>query len=78
MPTLTPAAAFSTCWPANRWTAAARIPSTSKNMLSNPCCWLIDLEAKAMTKLATLPRQPPYHMSLAPDGRALLLDLVTA
>jgi len=41
-----------------------------------PLLLLIDLEAKAMTKLATLPQQPTLSMSLAPDGRALLLDLV--
>ena len=41
-----------------------------------PMLLLIDLEAKAMTKLAILPQQPTLSMSLAPDGRALLLDLV--
>lgn len=41
-----------------------------------PLLLVIDLEARAMTKLATLPQQPTLHMSLAPDGRALLLDLV--
>ncbi|MFH7244128.1 MAG: Ig-like domain-containing protein [Spirulina sp.] len=42
-----------------------------------PLLLLIDLEAKAMTKLAILPQQPTLSMSLAPDGRALLLDLVS-
>ncbi len=41
-----------------------------------PFLLIVDLEAKAMSKLATLPQQPTLSMSLAPDGRALLLDLV--
>ncbi|QQE65689.1 hypothetical protein GFS31_23770 [Leptolyngbya sp. BL0902] len=40
-----------------------------------PLLLVIDLEARAMTKLATLPQQTTQHMSLAPDGRSLLLDV---
>ncbi len=35
----------------------------------------IDLEARVALKLLQLPQQPRIHMSLAPGGRSLLLDL---
>jgi hypothetical protein len=40
-----------------------------------PMLLVVDLEAKAMTKLATLPQETDQYMSLAPDGRSLLLDV---
>ncbi|NJL49822.1 MAG: Ig-like domain-containing protein [Leptolyngbyaceae cyanobacterium SM2_5_2] len=40
-----------------------------------PFLLAVDLEARAALKLLQLPQQPRIHMSLAPDGRSLLLDL---
>ena len=61
--------------------ASEQVDSRRRNALDvgeyteQPLLLAIDLEAKAMTKLATLPQQPNLHMSLAPDGRSLLLDV---
>ncbi|MEB3289939.1 MAG: Ig-like domain-containing protein [Leptolyngbya sp.] len=52
-----------------------RSPLDTQEYREQPLLLVIDLEAKAMTKLATLPQESNQHMSLAPDGRSLLLDV---
>jgi hypothetical protein len=43
--------------------------------VEQPMLVAIDLEANAISELLLLPQQQRIHMSLAPDGMALLLDL---
>ncbi len=47
----------------------------SESYTEQPMLLAINLEAMAMSKLLLLPQQQRIHMSLAPDGLSLLLDL---
>jgi hypothetical protein len=49
--------------------------SDGEPYVEQPMLIAIDLEAATMAKLLLLPQQQRIHMSLAPDGMALLLDL---
>lgn len=49
--------------------------ATTMGYSEQPLLLAIDIQEMNLTKLLMLPQQPRIHMSLAPDGRSLLLDL---
>jgi hypothetical protein len=48
---------------------------TTEGYVEQPLLLAINLKTQAIIKLLLLPQSPRIHMSLAPDGRSLLLDL---
>jgi hypothetical protein len=48
---------------------------STEGYLEQPLLLAVNLKTQAITKLLLLPQGPRIHMSLAPDGRSLLLDL---